>query len=104
MLGFLGHQSYVYRLTLKTGPHPTSIFPLGGRRGEAIEAEVTGLNMEAEPFAIVLQSEDAFTPVAAHGRSLNLHIDDLSEFGEGGACRVGYPVDRQRPHYEAGRS
>lgn len=88
---FMGHQSFVYRLTVKTGPHPTSIFPLGGRRGEALEAEVNGLNMEPEKLPVVLSAEDAFTAVSAHGRTLNLHVSELSQIIEGESVELSLP-------------
>lgn len=88
---FMGHQSYVYRLTIKTGPHPTSVFPLGGRRGEAIQAEINGLNMEAEQLPIVLKTEDSFMPVSAHGRTLSMHVSDLPDFMEGEDVELVWP-------------
>ncbi|MEM7013610.1 MAG: hypothetical protein AAF585_19230, partial [Verrucomicrobiota bacterium] len=88
---YWGHQSYVYRLTHKTGPHPTSIFPLGGRRGELIEAKINGLNMESEPVSVELATDDSMMSVESNGRQLHLHVDELSEIIEGEATELMIP-------------
>lgn len=88
---YWGHQSYVYRLTLKTGPHPTSIFPLGGRRGELIEAKVEGLNMESEAISVELATENSMMSIESNGRQLHLHVDELSEIMEGEGSELIIP-------------
>ncbi len=82
-----GLQNYVYRLTLSHGPHPTTIFPLGGRRGELLSTEVSGLGMEPEQTTVELAAEGDSFPV---GR-FHLHVGDLPEFLEGEAKELVAP-------------
>src|SRR5262249_35115318 len=42
---YRGGQGYVYRMTVGKIPAVTSIFPPGGRRGEKLEAAITGANL-----------------------------------------------------------
>jgi hypothetical protein len=43
---FRGRESFVYRITIGELPFLTSIFPLGGRAGEAVKLEAAGWNLE----------------------------------------------------------
>ena len=44
---YRGRQDFVYRITLGEVPIITSIFPLGGKKGETTEVEIQGLNLPA---------------------------------------------------------
>ena len=44
-LGYQGFPGAVYRLTLGEVPYPTAIFPAGGRKGETVDVEVSGINI-----------------------------------------------------------
>ena len=46
-LQFLGSDHAVYRLTVGDVRYPTSLFPPGGRRGDAVSVEVDGVNLAA---------------------------------------------------------
>jgi ribosomal protein L40E len=43
---FRGRESFTYRITVGELPFVTSIFPLGGRVGEAVKIEMNGWNLE----------------------------------------------------------
>jgi len=43
---FRGRESFTYRITIGEMPFVTSIFPLGGRVGEAVKIETEGWNLE----------------------------------------------------------
>jgi len=43
---FRGRESFVYRITIGELPYVASIFPLGGRIGEAVKIETLGWNLE----------------------------------------------------------
>ena len=43
---FRGRESFVYRITIGELPFVTSIFPLGGRVGEAVRIEAAGWNLD----------------------------------------------------------
>ncbi|MCU0873851.1 MAG: PPC domain-containing protein [Pirellulaceae bacterium] len=48
---FRGRESFVYRITVGELPFVTSIFPLGGRVGEAVPIEMTGWNLDQAALA-----------------------------------------------------
>lgn len=51
-----GLQNYVYRLTVTAGPHIDTVYPLGGRRGSELSAELTGANLESNRISTQLPS------------------------------------------------
>ena len=84
-INFGGLQTYVYRLSLGTGPHVAAIFPLGGKRGETTRVELSGSGVPGEPVTVALPSADL--SVYAHrfdvgGQLTNpvlIELDDLAE-------------------------
>ena len=46
-LSYQGFPGAVYRLMLGDVPYPTAIYPVGGRRGETVDVEVSGINIAA---------------------------------------------------------
>lgn len=64
---FGGGQAFIYRLTLRRGPAATGIFPLGGRRGTSLTAELSGPALPAPVSLPVTLSSDpaaSWQPVA----------------------------------------
>jgi hypothetical protein len=49
-IAFEGDQDYVYRLSLRTGPYVTHVFPAGGRRGSSPTVRVYGFGLGADGF------------------------------------------------------
>ena len=81
-----GGQSYVYRLTLTTGPSIATVFPLGGRRGSSVSFARDGLGLagtiESRHLADGGSRERAGDgPVVrfADGGSMAVEVDDLPE-------------------------
>lgn len=99
---FGGLQNYVYRLTLTAGPHIDSIYPLGGRRGTELNAELTGANLPAprQTFKLPATSESRFDYRIVDGsvvsNSVSVELDDLEEFleseGPSPSNRVRFPA------------
>jgi len=86
--GFAGGQNFVYRLTVCSTPRIESFFPLGGRRGESVELEVTTTSKEQRTVPISLKDavgESLTAPVQLDGKAAGaavLHLDDLPELRE----------------------
>jgi hypothetical protein len=84
-VNFGGLQHYVYRLSLSSGPHVSSVFPLGGRRGEKARFQLIGFGVGDEPIEVALPA--TAEPTCRHrfdvgGQLTNpvlLELDDLSE-------------------------
>ncbi len=83
-----GGPSFVYRLTLTTGPAVESVFPLGGRRGRPLELELTGGGVPAratmrlpgetgKSARVAIPMERGSTP------PMTFDLDDLPEVREG---------------------
>ncbi|MDA1162537.1 MAG: hypothetical protein O3B13_05520 [Planctomycetota bacterium] len=53
---FKGLQDYVYRLTIRKGPHIDSVFPLGGRRGEQVTLHFAGTDLPLRETSILIPS------------------------------------------------
>jgi hypothetical protein len=49
---FRGREDFVYRITIAERPYLTSIFPLGGRVGEPLVAEMQGWNLEGAQLSM----------------------------------------------------
>ena len=49
-IAFEGDQDYVYRLTIRTGPYVTHVFPAGGQRGSTILARLHGTGLGPDGF------------------------------------------------------
>jgi len=87
-VNFNGLQSYVYRLTISAGPHVTSVFPLGGRRGHRVKLHLTGAHLPQKPIAVALPDENRrfhFHRVSNSAGKSNrflLELGDLPEFAE----------------------
>jgi hypothetical protein len=82
-----GGPAFVYRLTLTTGPVVDRVFPLGGRRGSAVELELTGAGLPQHTTVQIPANADAEMHTAvptAGGDSLpfSLDVDDLPEVRE----------------------
>lgn len=50
-IAFEGDQDYVYRLTIRTGPFVTHVFPAGGQRGKTVPARLYGSGLGPDGFA-----------------------------------------------------
>jgi hypothetical protein len=81
---FGGGQAYVYRLTLTTGPHAESVYPLGGRRGTDVAVEVTGPGFAARRATVKLIGDVGTRPYSVSGvaGAVMLDADDLPELTE----------------------
>lgn len=88
--GFAGGPHFVYRLTLQAGPRLESIFPLGGRRGEAVKFRVNGTRTVALPLNLVA-GHALSARVEDLGTAL-LHVDDLPEVGEGDPAGTAFTL------------
>lgn len=91
--GFGGLQDHVYRLTLTMGPYVRAVYPLGGRRGTSLAAELDGVNLPAATHDIPLPEEVTaeFTHrpvIAGHTihHPITLDVDDLPEVLEADAA------------------
>jgi hypothetical protein len=81
----LGGQAYVYRLTLTAEPVIERVYPLGGRRGSSIDAEVVGQAVPTRlTIAIPKDASTEFLPTSSvrgkHTMLANLDVDDYPEF------------------------
>ena len=86
--GFAGGQNFVYRLTLKSGPRIESFYPLGGRRGETVQLQLTASETGAKTATVSLAGvvgDSATQRVQMddkHAALVTLHVDDLPEILE----------------------
>jgi hypothetical protein len=67
---FNGLQHYVYRLTIRKGPHIDSVYPLGGRRGEEVTVQFSGADLPTKQATIAIP-QDA-------DRQLDLSLPDVA--------------------------
>jgi hypothetical protein len=80
-----GGQAYLYRLTLTTGPHVDSTYPLGGRRGHKVRLELIGQDLPHGPVEVSLPAagpRDFVHRLEVAGQRTNdflLDLDDLVE-------------------------
>jgi hypothetical protein len=87
-VGFGGGPNFVYRLTLRSGPRVESIYPLGGRRGETVQLQVSGPGSGSRtvPISLVNATGDSVIQrIPIDGKPaelLTLHVDDLPEILE----------------------
>lgn len=56
---YRGREDFVYRIDLGVIPFITSIFPLGGERGESTDVEVRGVNLAKKPRMSITPADDA---------------------------------------------
>ncbi len=54
---FGGLQHHVYRLTLTTGAVVDSVYPLGGRRGETLKLQLTGVGLNQQTVDVSLPND-----------------------------------------------
>ncbi len=84
-----GGQAYVYRLTITSGPHVDSYFPLGGRRGSEVKLELHGQGLSALTADVRLPDQAGETYLVRptiggrQGNGLLLDVDELPEYREG---------------------
>ena len=57
-INFSGLQDFVYRLSLRKGASLDSVFPLGGRAGQTIQASLSGAELPKDPVEIALPKSD----------------------------------------------
>jgi hypothetical protein len=85
---FQGGPNYVYRLTLTTGPHVETAYPLGGRHGETVAFELLGQNLPKQAVKIGLPKEgpaDYSHRLAIDGQltqPFRIELDNLPEYRE----------------------
>jgi hypothetical protein len=86
-----GGQAYIYRLTLTSGPHTDSVFPLGGKRGSTIKLDLAGhdvpnhinVKLPAEPASVFPYR---LTSAGQKSNAIILDVDDLPEYLESDAA------------------
>jgi hypothetical protein len=84
-VSFNGLQHYVYRLTLTRGPQVDSVYPLGGRRGSALQLHLVGHGVPHEPVGIEIPADaprDYAPRLRLSGHDIAtplLELDDLPE-------------------------
>ncbi|MAV37105.1 MAG: hypothetical protein CMJ59_16805 [Planctomycetaceae bacterium] len=81
---FGGLQSSVYRLTITSGPHVDSSFPLGGRRGTEVPLQLLGQHVPAQPVIVTLPADGGdqqLLPIPC-GDTRQLVLLDLGDFPE----------------------
>jgi pre-peptidase len=84
-INFGGLQNYVYRLSLSCGPHVSTTFPLGARRGERARFELLGHGLPNQPVEVALPSANVktYTHRFEIGGQLTggvpIELDDLAE-------------------------
>jgi len=82
-----GGPSYVYRLTITSGPVIDRVFPLGGRRGQTVPVRLTGQAVPTEPVPVKMptDSNDDLPSSIRIGSELSnpvvFDVDDVPEFG-----------------------
>lgn len=87
-VNFGGLQHYVYRLTVTDAPYINAVYPLGGRRGENINMQVTGVNLPEAALDVTLPKkanklyEHRFNINGQLSNPVRLAIDDLPEYLE----------------------
>jgi hypothetical protein len=85
-VNYRGGQAYVYRLTLTSDPYVERVYPLGGRRGQRVAFDVTGLGVPPERVMIALPADgptDFVHRLTVGGKPSNpffLDLDDLPEY------------------------
>ncbi len=85
---FGGLQHYVYRLMITAGPFVNSVFPLGGKPGETLRAELRGANLPAAAAEIRLPDKPGeiywWHPegLAAGELGIPLHVADAAPLAE----------------------
>jgi len=82
-IGFGGLQHYVYRLTIRKGPHIDTVYPLGGQRGEELKIQLSGQDLSVAE-ATVRIPEDAdqelrWSLPSSQSNSLSLVTGDVPE-------------------------
>jgi hypothetical protein len=83
-----GGQSFVYRLTLTTGPFVERVYPLGGKRGSTVRLSLSGPSVPREPMEIALPAgagstvEHRFTIGGKQTNPVRLDLDELPEYLE----------------------
>lgn len=76
---FRGREDFVYRLTLGELPWITSLYPLGGKRGEKTSIELKGVNLDTNRIEVTLANDAPPTQmITAEG---NKHISNPLPFG-----------------------
>jgi hypothetical protein len=80
---FGGLQHYVYRLTIRQGPHLETVYPLGGRRGEKVTLQLSGSKLPSEQASVQIpkDADRQFSWSLPNGtsNSLTLVTGDLPE-------------------------
>jgi Bacterial pre-peptidase C-terminal domain len=84
---FQGGQAFVYRLTLTADPHVDFVYPLGGRRGDRIQAQARGQGLPESltvelPNIKTAEFQHYFTVSGKKTNAFSLELDDLPEFLE----------------------
>ncbi len=80
-----GGQAYVYRLTLSAEPYVSRFFPLGGRRGGALELQLFGHGLPPVQRITIPKDAPADFPFTSNERGIKantilLDADDFPEF------------------------
>ncbi|MEZ6044829.1 MAG: PPC domain-containing protein [Planctomycetaceae bacterium] len=78
-VNYAGLQPFVYRLTVSTGPHLESVYPLGARKGEETEFTLLGSQLPQATAMLTLSENPSsgieFNPLREAGVTGNLKID-----------------------------
>ncbi len=62
-INYAGLQHYVYRLTINDGPQINETFPLGGRRGEQIAVQLSGVNLPDKAASLQMPTDERETMI-----------------------------------------
>ncbi|MFN4260864.1 MAG: pre-peptidase C-terminal domain-containing protein [Gemmataceae bacterium] len=87
-INFQGGQAYVYRLTVTADPFVDRVYPLGGRRGETINLELSGQSLPKGSVAVPLPADaplSCWQRVKIGNQWTNpflLDVDDVPEYRE----------------------
>lgn len=77
-----GLQHYVYRLSLREGPQPDAVFPLGGRRGAPMALQLFGAGMPEITRTVTIPQTAAERWTIPDSSDLTLDVSDLQELIE----------------------
>ncbi|MCI0680843.1 MAG: PPC domain-containing protein [Gemmataceae bacterium] len=86
---YQGGQAYVYRLTVTAEPMIERAFPLGGKRGSAVQLALSGQNVPARPVTVAIPANAAesfahqYDAAGKRSNTILLDVDDLPEVNEG---------------------
>ena len=84
---FGGLQHYVYRLTIRSGPHVGHVYPLGGQRGRKANFQLHGHGLPTSELSLALPANEQFLTQQMVSNNVPsnpfvIHLGDLPELLE----------------------